>query len=128
MLDTLLIALALTGAAPVANSPEAVVQQQVDAYNRHDEAAFVATYADDIELFDLGAEPRPKLSGKPALAALYAGLFARAKPRADIVSRAVTGTFVTDHERVTLGNGRSFEAVAVYQVENGLIRRVWFAR
>ncbi|MBY8826262.1 nuclear transport factor 2 family protein [Sphingomonas colocasiae] len=132
MFDALLITLALAGSAPAAaqaaTSPETVVQRQLDAYNRHDEAAFVATYAQDIEIFDLGAEPKPRLTGKPALSALYAGLFARAKPRADIVSRAVTGAFVTDHERVTLASGRSFDAVAVYQVENGLIRRVWFAQ
>lgn len=126
MFDMLLMALSLAGATP--DQPVAIVQQQLDAYNRHDMAAFAATYSDDIELFDLGANAKPRLTGKPALIALYSRLFVRAKPRATIVSRAVTGAFVTDHERVTLDGGRTFDAVAVYQVEKGLIRRVWFAQ
>ncbi len=33
-------------------SPEAVVQRQLDAFNARDIDALMATYADDIELFE----------------------------------------------------------------------------
>lgn len=41
-----------------ADTPEAVVQRQLEAYNRGDIDAFAATYAEDVELFDLGADPK----------------------------------------------------------------------
>lgn len=48
---------------------------------------------------------------------------------AEVVNRISRGRFVIDLERVT---GRTdvaaFEAVAIYQVEAGLIRRVWLIR
>jgi hypothetical protein len=33
--------------------------------------------------------------------------------------------WVLDHERIT-GDGEPFEAVAIYEVRDGLIRKVWF--
>jgi imidazolonepropionase-like amidohydrolase len=113
--------------AGLPDTPEAVVQRQLEAYNRGDVEAFAATYAEDVELFDLGADPKPTRSGRAALVATYGPMLARLKPQAAIASRTVTGSFVTDHERVTV-NGNILDAVAVYQVEKGLIRRVWFAQ
>ena len=39
------------------------------------------------------------------------------------------GPYVIDHEICNLGDPSelAMRAVAIYQVENGLIRRVWFA-
>lgn len=112
--------------AGVPDTAEAVVQRQVEAYNRHDIAAFAATYAPDVELYELGAKAgTPFLSGRDRMATDYGPFFAKAKPRATIVSRTVTGDFVTDHERVVAG-AETIDAVAIYQVERGLIRRVWF--
>lgn len=118
--------LAIEGAG-LPDTPEAVVQRQLEAYNRGDLDGFLATYAEDVELFDLGADAKPTRSGRATLAAVYGPLFARVKPQAAIASRTVTGSFVTDHERVT-ANGRTFDAVAIYQVVDGRIRRVCFAQ
>ncbi|MBU1377561.1 MAG: nuclear transport factor 2 family protein [Alphaproteobacteria bacterium] len=114
-------------AAPsvAAEAPEALVQRQVEAYNAGDVQAFANTYADDVELFELGADSKPFLRGRAALIAEYGPMFAKAKPKATILHRTVSGAFVTDHERVTAGP-RTVESVAVYQVESDKIRRVWF--
>jgi hypothetical protein len=109
-----------------ASPAEALVQRQVDAYNAWDLEAFAATYAEDIALYglDLGAGA-PLDSGIAQLRREY-GDFFKAKPKAEIVQRIVMAPFVADLERLDIG-GRKVEAAAVYLVEQGRIRRVWFA-
>ena len=51
-------------------NPQDVVQRQLDAYNRHDLAAFVATYAEDAELYRVPATT-PALRGRQALGDFY---------------------------------------------------------
>jgi len=107
--------------------PAAVVQRQLEAYNAHDVEAFVATYSEDVELWELGPEPRLIAKGREALRREYAGFFAGARPQAEVASRRVVGPYVVDDERVVTADGRLVEAAATYLVEKGRIRRVWFA-
>ena len=118
-------AVLIPASSVAAETPEAIVQRQVDAYNAGDVQAFADAYADEVELFELGADSKPFLRGRAALIAEYGPMFAKAKPKATILHRIVGGAFVTDHERVVAGT-QTVESVAVYQVENGKIRRVWF--
>jgi uncharacterized protein (TIGR02246 family) len=105
-----------------------VVERQLAAYNARDAAAFAATYAENVELFDFPAKAR--LTGRVKLQASYTQFFEAApKLHCEILHRSVFGNRVVDHERVTgLPNGTALEAVAVYEVENGLIRRVTFIK
>lgn len=109
------------------DQPEAVVQRQLDAYNARDVEAFVGTYASDAALFDFpGGEANAK--GLDAMRAQYGAFFAaNPKLHCDVRKRIVQGRFVIDHEHVTgLANGASVDAVAIYEVRGGKIRRVWF--
>ncbi|HSW82906.1 MAG TPA: hypothetical protein VLH12_05490, partial [Usitatibacter sp.] len=45
---------------------------------------------------------------------------------AEILSRIVMGNKVIDHERVSGIGEKPLEAVAVYEVADGLIKTVWF--
>jgi imidazolonepropionase-like amidohydrolase len=109
------------------SAAEALVQRQLEAYNRWDADAFAATYSEDVELYELGlGKDEPFSSGRAKLREEYAGFFAKAKPRVDVVQRIVSGPFVVDHERGDFG-GEKIEAAAIYMVEDGLIRKVWFA-
>lgn len=104
---------------------EALVQRQLDAYNAHDLEAFLATYAEDITLFRL-PDPEPVLSGREALAAFYATRrFRLPDLRAECLQRAVLGGRIVDHERVFGIEGGPSEVVVIYEVAEGLIRRVW---
>ncbi len=105
--------------------PEAVVQRQLDAYNRRDLAAFVASYAEDVELYVVPGTT-PRLSGREALGAHYRDhRFNLPALHAQLLHRIVLGTQVIDHERVTGVSSQAVEAVAAYEVAGGLIRRVW---
>ncbi|GAA4373981.1 nuclear transport factor 2 family protein [Hymenobacter koreensis] len=115
-------------AAVKAETPVQVVERQLKAYNARDAAAFAATYADNVELLDFPAQLQ--LTGRAKLQAAYTQFFASApKLRCEILHRSVFGNRVIDHERVTgMPDGKPLEAMAVYEVENGLIRRVTFIK
>jgi [ribosomal protein S5]-alanine N-acetyltransferase len=106
--------------------PVQPVQRQLDAYNAHDLERFVAVYADDVQVFRPPAA-EPVLSGKAAFTAHYAKhRFTLPELHAEVVHRIVSGDTVVDHERVTGLGEDVVEAVAVYRVQAGLIRAVWF--
>lgn len=108
-------------------TPAAVVQAQLEAYNARDIEAFLATYAEDVKLFEL---PEKLLSqGTARMRERYGKLFKDERLHATIVNRIVMGNTVIDHERVrlTLPSGAgTVEAVAIYEVQDGKIATVWF--
>lgn len=117
-------------AALLPSPEELVVQRQLEAYNAHDLEGFLATYSPDAELFDLPATGKARVTGIPAMRDDYGQTFAAVpKLRCDVAERIVEGSFVTDHEICDLGlpGEPPMRATAIYQVENALIRRVWFA-
>jgi len=125
----LLSSRAALSTAPYANAatdPEAIVQAQLEAYNAHDIDAFVATYADDAQIFE---HPAKLLAAGPAqLRERYTARFKEPNLRAVVAKRIVMGNMVIDHERVTRtfpeGPGM-LEAVAIYEVQSGKIAKVW---
>lgn len=108
-------------------SSVAVVDQQLAAYNTHDLEAFVSCYAKDVLIFRMPATDAA-LVGRQALAEFYATKrFNLPDLHADIVNRMVLGDKVIDHEHIRgLEPDRLVEVVAIYEVRDGLIRRVWF--
>jgi hypothetical protein len=103
-----------------------IVQRQVEAYNNRDLDAFVAAYSDGVEIFRMPAA-EPALSGKKQLAEFYASQrFNIIGLKAEILNRIVSGNKVVDHERVHGLRSDPVELIAVYDVVDGFIRRVWF--
>jgi hypothetical protein len=105
---------------------EKIVQEQLEAYNRHDVEAFLKTYSSEIKLYEF---PDKELSsGLDAMRETYGKLFEREPDRkAKIARRIVQGDYVIDHEEVS-GGGRKFTAVAIYRVKAGKIITVWFVK
>ena len=119
----------ISAAVAVSAEPtaESVVQAQLEAYNARDIDAFIATYADDVKLFEL---PEKLLSeGTAPMRERYGKLFTDERLHATIVNRIVMGNTVVDYERVRLtfpkGPG-TVEAIAIYEVLDGKITKVWF--
>ncbi len=111
----------------MAPNPEWVVQTQVEAYNARDIDAFAALYTDDIELFRHPSGER-FVQGKEQLRKLFSKLFAsNPKLNCRVISRMVQNNIVVDHELVTgIAKRPYLHGVATYEIEHGLIRRVWF--
>src|SRR5687767_7243915 len=113
-----------TTATPV-SSPEAIVQAQLDAYNRHDLEGFLAFYSDDAVLVNYPDQITQ--TGKAQMRARYEKRFAQPNVRAEILQRIVFSNFVVDHERITAPPTTDvIEAVATYEIRNGKIVRVTF--
>lgn len=107
------------------NNPEKIVQIQLDAYNKQDVDAFAATYANDVEIFDFGAE-KPYLVGKENLIKSYASFFKENSTNyAALQGRIIQGNYVIDKEKVT-SDKYEFYGTAIYLIENNLIKKVWF--
>jgi hypothetical protein len=102
------------------------VQRQLDAYNARDIERFAAEYTEDVQVFRPPAV-EPVLSGKAAFAEHYAkNRFTNSALHATVVNRMVAGSRVVDHERIVGLEADVVEAIAVYEVEAGLIKKVWF--
>lgn len=105
--------------------PEVIVQRQLDAYNARDLDAFVAKYADDVELYRPPAAA-PALVGRAALRDFYAReRFVHVGLHADLLHRSVLGATVIDHERIHGVRPAPFEVVVVYQIVGAQIARSW---
>ena len=106
--------------------PEAIVQAQLEAYNARSIDAFLATYTDDAQLFEHPA--KLLASGLAQMRERYTARFKEPNLHAVILKRIVMGNVVLDHERVTRtfpeGTGTA-DAVAIYEVQNGKINKVW---
>ena len=112
---------------PAVSGPERVVQEQVEAYNRHDIEAFLKTYSPEVKVFDFPDTLR--FSGLETMRERYGKLF-KGEPglKVKIARRIVQGDHVIDHEEVSKGGDRPFTVVAIYRVEGGRITAVWFLR
>jgi hypothetical protein len=113
--------------AGFSRDPEAVVQRQLDAYNARDIDALMATYADDVQVFEhpatLLANGAQELRERQVVRLQEPNLHAR------LLNRIVSGNLVIDHEQVTRtfpeGTGQ-LEMIAMYEVQDGKISRAWF--
>jgi len=105
-------------------NPEIIVNQQLEAYNKRDIDAFMKTYTKDIILFNY--PDNIQTEGQEAMRKSYLSWFERSKDlRAVIKKRIVLGNKVIDQEEV-IANGQKFNAIAIYEVANGLIKKVTF--
>lgn len=109
-------------------TPEQVVQKQLEYYNAHDIEGFLSTYSPDIKIYNLPGIT-PILEGHAAMRERYTLRFSNPNLHVTIKSRMVNGNFVVDFEAVSgIEEGKVSEVIAVYEVQNELIKNVWFLR
>jgi hypothetical protein len=108
-------------------STETVVEKQIECYNNQDIEGFASTYADDITVYSF-PDNTITLSGKQALIERYTETFKK-KMVAEIRNRSIVGNKVIDWEIATNGlTGESTSLMAIYEIEDNLISKVWFIR
>ncbi len=108
------------------NDAESVVKEQLVAYNARDIDGFMATYSNDIKLYNF---PNDEFSqGQPKMKERYKSFFDSTPDlNCEIKNRIVIGNKVIDEEYITANNS-NFSAVAIYEVKNGKINKVTFLR
>lgn len=110
-------------------TPSALAQKQLDAYNSQNIEEFVSVYSDDVVVMDFPSN-KVTLSGKEEFTKRYATLFENnPNQHAALLSRMEKGNVVIDHEHVTgRANGQEVEAIAIYEVQDSKISKVWFVK
>lgn len=117
-----------TPAQLLPDSPADLAQRQLNAYNARDIDAFLEPYADDVELYDMPDKLLGK--GKDAMRKMYGNYFAKTPAlHCEVPNRIVVNNTVIDQELGTNVVGQKpTAAVAIYKVENGKIKKVYFTR
>ncbi len=108
--------------------PENIAQRQLDAYNAHLIDEFCANFDESVQIIEQ-ADGKVTMEGKAALREFYIKhRFNLPDLHAKLLSRISTGNFVIDHEHITGLGDDIVELVAIYEVRDKLIQRVWFIR
>jgi len=110
----------------IKETPEMLVQKQVNGYNARNIDAFLEPYSEDAELYTF---PNKLISkGKEAMRTSYTEMFKRLPElHCEIKNRIVNGNFVIDQESVSgMRKGQKVEATAIYEIKDGKIIKVYF--
>ncbi|MGO3183530.1 MAG: nuclear transport factor 2 family protein [Aequorivita sp.] len=108
---------------------EVVVQKQLDAYNQRDLDKFLATYSNEIEIYNFG-ENTSFIDGIEHLRKVYTEVYNDSPNlNASIKNRIVFDNKIIDQEEVTGRSGiKLLKVIAIYEVELDLISKVTFIR
>ncbi len=105
-------------------TPEELVQRQVNAYNLRNIDAFLDTYSDDVEVYTF--PNKLEFKGKDTMRSEYGPMFNQVPNlHCKIVNRIVDGNRVIDQEHVQF-NDKTIDGTAIYVIENGKIAKVYF--
>ncbi len=109
----------------IKETPLALVQRQLNAYNARNIEAFLEPYADDVELYEY---PDKLLSkGKDKMRKDYQQMFEKLPNlHCEIKERTIKGNIITDKEIVTGMGPKKVEATAVYHIADNKISKVYF--
>ncbi len=101
-------------------SPEQIVQKNLTAYNKRDIQGFMASFSNDIALYNYG-DAKPSIVGKDAIKGFYQKVFeASPKLHSTILKRIVFDNKVIDHEQIVgrVGSEKPVEIILIYEIGN----------
>jgi imidazolonepropionase-like amidohydrolase len=106
------------------STPEMLAQQQLNAYNAHDLEAFLAPYAEDVEIYMF--PDKLQMKGKDAMRKDYQFITQLPNLHCRLVNRIVEGNTIIDQEEVSGVGNKPLTAIAMYEMANGKISKVYF--
>ncbi|WP_452232038.1 nuclear transport factor 2 family protein [Lacinutrix sp. MEBiC02595] len=105
---------------------EAIVAQQLEAFNAKDIDAFVNTFDSEVKAYDF--PNRLYVQDQKELHTTFSDFFAQTPDlHCEITNRIILGNVVIDEEYLTV-NGDNYNAIAIYEIENGKIVRMTTVR
>lgn len=114
-----------------ANAELGVVRALVAAFNQHEPERMAALVHEDFEYLSVeGSKVSVDAVGREALKQSMAGYFASVRDVESVIEHiTITGPYVAFRERVSWtgkSGRRSQAALGVYEVRDGLVKRVWY--
>ncbi len=115
--------------ASVSNDPTAiekaaltVVAKRIDGYNNHDVDAYLAAHDEDLEIYEY---PDKSIGhGRSHLKKIFGPMLEQGKGKIIVKHQTAIGNTVVSEEYVSFGGPDLQHIVAIYTVENGLIKTV----
>ncbi|MEP7253004.1 MAG: amidohydrolase family protein [Ginsengibacter sp.] len=109
----------------IAETPVTIVEHQLNAYNMGNIDAFLASYSDDIELYDFPSKLSGK--GKEDMRKDYQNSFTTFPGlHCEILERIVQGNVIIDKEKVTGVGPVPLIGTVIYEINNNKISKVYF--
>ncbi|WP_262693510.1 nuclear transport factor 2 family protein [Kordiimonas aquimaris] len=109
-------------------APREIADRQLVAYNAHDIDAFMALIAEGAVLADLSTG-EVSVKGHNNIRDFYCARFGdNPDLHCEVHNRMDLGDFAIDYETVTGLPGGAVDIIAIYEVKNGLIQSIKFAR
>ncbi len=108
----------------VKHTPAMLAQQQLNAYNAHDLEAFLEPYAEDVEIYTF--PDKLNVKGKAAMRESYQFVTKTPKLYCNLLNRIIQGNMVIDQEEVFGFGDKPVYGTAIYIIENGKIKKVYF--
>ena len=106
--------------------PDNLVQLQLNAYNTKDIDAFLKPYHDEVEVFEFPDKLLYK--GKQTMRLQYADMFTNVTNlHCELLGRVQQWNIVIDQERERVFVN-TFNAIAMYHIEDGKIKKVYFVQ
>jgi imidazolonepropionase-like amidohydrolase len=110
----------------IEETPTALAQRQLNAYNCRNIDAFLEPYSEDVEIYNYPDKLMYK--GKEQMRKTYSKKFENTPNlHCELLGRIVQGNVVIDKERVQFGD-KIVEATAIYHIENDKIKKVYFIK
>lgn len=111
----------------IKETPLALVQRQLNAYNARNIDAFLEPYAAEVEVYTYPDKLMYK--GKENMRQRYAGMFERmTNLHCEIEERTINGNIITDKEIVSGVGPSPVKATAIYHIADDKIAKVYFIR
>jgi len=109
----------------IKETPLALVQRQLNAYNARNIDAFLEPYSDSTELFLYPNLPLGK--GKESMRKDYTEMFTNTPGlHCEVTERIIQGKIIIDKEVITNFGQVIIEATVIYHIENNKIRKAYF--
>jgi len=108
----------------LSDTPEILVQRQLNGYNFRNIEAFLEPYDDDVELYNF---PNTLIGkGKESMREDYSKMFENTPNlHCELKDRIVQDNIVFDKEHVRIGD-KFIDATVIYIIENKKIKKVYF--
>ncbi|MHA2503453.1 MAG: nuclear transport factor 2 family protein, partial [Candidatus Kariarchaeaceae archaeon] len=110
-------------------SPSDIIEKQLEYYNNRDLDRFISLFSENVTVYTLPDFETPIMSGIDELSDKYKERF-DSSPNlfSHLKSRISVGNFVIDDEDIEGLGGERVRIIAIYEVTDGKISRMWFIR
>ena len=99
-----------------------IVAKRIDGYNNHDVDAYLAAHDEDLEIYEY---PEKSIGhGRSHLKKIFGPMLEQGKGKIIVIHQTAIGNTVISVEYVGFGGPDLQHIVAIYTVENGLIKTV----